>query len=68
MTNRITDNIKKFKPSFYNIPINKREMEEVVDRLYKVMFPNATHFDTASIHKELHSIAEILLSTIAQLT
>lgn len=68
MTNRITDSINKFKPSFYNIPINKREMEEVVDRLYKVMFPNATHFDTASIHKELHLIAEILLSTIAQLT
>lgn len=68
MTNQITENIAKFKPSFFNIPINKKEMEEVVDRLYKVMYPNFTHFDIASLQKELRSIANILLSTISQLT
>ncbi len=68
MTSRITDNIAKFQPSFFNIPINKKEMEGVVDRLYEVMYPNSSHFDTASIHKELLSIAEILLRTISELT
>ena len=68
MTNRIAQLIDKFQPPFFNIPIDKQEMEQVVERLYQVMFPVCCQLNAELIHKELHLIADILLHTIAQLT
>jgi serine O-acetyltransferase len=67
MTNRITDLIAKFQPPFFNIPIDKHEMEQVVERLYNLMYPISSRFNTESIHTELHSIAYVFLCTISKL-
>lgn len=68
MTNRISNLIDKFQPPFFNIPIDRKEMERVVKRLYHLMFPISSQLNTESIHDELHLIADTLLHTIAQLT
>lgn len=68
MTNRIANLIEKFQPPFFNIPIDKKEMEGVVERLYNVMYPTSCQADLNYVHKELFSIAEILIRTVAQLT
>ncbi len=68
MANQITKLINKFQPSFFNIPINKKEMEEVVERLYQLMFPISSQLNTESVHNELCLIADTLLCTITELT
>ncbi len=68
MTNSISDLIEKFQPPFFDIPINKKEMHGVVKRLYNLMYPMSSQLDIDSVHKELCSIADILLRTIALLT
>ena len=67
MTSRITELINKFQPPFYNIPIDKKEMEEVVERLYHLMFPISSQLNIESVHSELRSIASVLLCTLTQL-
>ena len=68
MTSNITNLINKFRPPFFNIPIDKKELHKVVKRLYHLMFPISSQLNTESIHDELHLISETLLETIAQLT
>lgn len=68
MTERISNLIDKFQPSFYNIPFDKKKMEDVAERLYHLMFPISSQLNIKLIHNELRSIADILLCTIAQLT
>jgi len=68
MTNRIAQLIDKFQPPFFNIPIDKKEMQQVVKRLYHIMYPISSQQNIESIHTELRSIADILLHAIAQLT
>ena len=68
MTNRISKLIYIFDPPFYSIPFNKKEMEEVAEQLYHLMFPISSQLNTALIHNQLHSIATILQCTIAELT
>lgn len=68
MKNRISSLIDKFDPPFFDIPIDKKEMEKVVERLYCLMFPISTQMNIESVHNELRSIADVLLCTIAQLT
>ena len=68
MINNISNLIYKFNPPFFDIPIDKKQMEEVVERLYHLMFPVSSQLNNALIHRELHSIADTLLCTIAQLT
>ncbi len=67
MTERISNLIDKFDPPFYDIPIDKKEMEDVVERLYHLMFPVSLQLNKEIVHRELHSIADTLLCTIAQL-
>ena len=68
MTNKISNLIDKFQPPFYDIPFEKKEMEEVAERLYHLMFPISSQLNIKLIHNQLRSIADILLCTIAQLT
>lgn len=68
MTNRISDLINKFQPPFFDIPIDKKEMHDVVERLYCLMYPISSQLNTESVQFEMHSIATVLLRTIAQLT
>lgn len=68
MTNRISDLINKFQPPFLDIPIDKKEMHDVVERLYCLMYPISSQLNTESVQFEMHSIATVLLRTIAQLT
>lgn len=68
MTNRITDLIDKFRPPFLDIPIDKREMEQVSERLYHLMFPISSQLNIETVHIELKLIADFLLRSIAQLT
>ena len=65
---KIAQLVSSFKPSFFDIPINKKEMEEVLERLYSLMFPISTLVTTEQIHEELCALADILINTIAQLT
>lgn len=68
MTERISNLIDKFQPPFFDIPIDKKEMQDVVERLYCLMYPISSQINMESIHIELCSIADILLRTIANLT
>ena len=68
MTNRISDLINKFQPPFFDIPIDKKEMHDVVERLYCLMYPISSQLNTESVQFEMHSIADVLLRTIGQLT
>ena len=68
MKNRISDIIDSFEPSFFDIPFNKKEMEEVIERMYHLMFPVSSQQDIKSVRNELCDIAEVLFCTIAQLT
>ena len=68
MTSKISNQIYKFDPSFFDIPFDKKEMEDVAERLYHLMFPISTQLNTKQIHAQLHAIADILLCTITQLT
>lgn len=68
MTERISNLIDKFQPPFFDIPIDKKEMHDVVERLYCLMYPISSQVNIESVHFELRSIANILLRTIAQLT
>ena len=68
MTERILNLIDKFQPPFFDIPIDKNEMHNVVERLYCLMYPISSQINIESVHLELGSIANILLRTIAQLT
>lgn len=68
MTIQITNQINKFQPPFFNIPIDKKEMERIVERLYHLMFPISCQETIESIHEELSLIADVLLCTISKLT
>ena len=68
MTERISNLIDKFQPPFFDIPIDKKEMHDIVERLYCLMYPISSQINKESIHFELRSIANVLLRTIAQLT
>lgn len=68
MTERISSLINKFQPPFFDIPIDKNEMESVIEKLYCLMYPISSQINKESIHFELQSIADLLLCTIAQLT
>ena len=39
MTDRLTGLIQKFQPHAFNIPLDRKELEGVIDRLYQLMFP-----------------------------
>lgn len=68
ITHRIDNLINKFQPPFFDIPIDKKEMEQVVEQLYHLMFPVSSGLCTGDIHTQLQSITKLLLSAIAQLT
>ncbi|NLC50085.1 MAG: serine acetyltransferase [Bacteroidales bacterium] len=68
MTERISSLINKFQPPFFDIPIDKNEMESIIEKLYCLMYPISSQINKESIHFELQSIADLLLCTIAQLT
>ena len=68
MTERISNLIDKFQPPFFDIPIDKNEMESIIEKLYCLMYPISSQINKESIHFELQSIADVLLCTIAQLT
>ena len=67
-THRITELIQKFCPHSFNIPIDRKELENVVEKLYQLMFPTSSKMDTHIIHAELVLQAEILLDNISKLT
>ena len=68
MTERISNLIDKFQPPFFDIPIDKNEMESIIEKLYCLMYPISSQINKESIHFELQSISDVLLCTIAQLT
>ena len=45
-THRITELIQKFCPHSFNIPIDRKELEDVVEKLYQLMFPTSSKMDT----------------------
>ena len=67
MKNRILDIIDNFEPSFFDIPFNKKEMEELIEQMYHLMFP-VSQLDIKSVRNQLYDIAEVLFCAIAQLT
>ena len=68
MTDHIEELIHKFQPHSYNIPIDKTELEEVIEKLYQLMFPTSPKMNDEFIQKELLWVANILLDTISKLT
>ncbi|HTN68767.1 MAG TPA: serine O-acetyltransferase EpsC [Dysgonamonadaceae bacterium] len=68
MTNRIAKLIRKFEPRSFNIPIDKKELENVVEKLYELMFPISFKMDVELVHAELIMVADVLLDNISKLT
>lgn len=68
MTDRITGLIQKFQPHSFNIPLDRKELEDVVDKLYHLMFPISSKTNIELIHAKLTLVGECLLKNIAKLT
>lgn len=68
MTDKIKALIKQFNPEPIHIPINKGELEEIIDKLISFMFPICGHIETVDIHKGLLEVAEKLHTHITALT
>jgi len=67
MTNKTNELIKQFTPQPINIPINKCELEEVIESLISLMFPICDCPASMNIHDGLLEAAEKLHANIASL-
>lgn len=68
MTNRLTGLIKNFQPHSFNIPLDKRELEDVIEKLYQLMFPISTKTDIELIQAKLTLVGDCLLKNISKIT
>lgn len=68
MTDRLTGLIKKFQPHSFKIPLDRKELEDVVEKLYQLMFPISTKTDIQLIHAKLTLVGDCLLKNISKIT
>ncbi|MDR2816311.1 MAG: serine acetyltransferase, partial [Proteiniphilum sp.] len=68
MTEKIEELIKQFSPQPIHIPINKCDLEEVIETLISLMFPICDCQEPVNIHEDLHTTALKLHANIAALT
>lgn len=68
MTDRLTGLIQKFQPHAFNIPLDRKELEGVIDRLYQLMFPISSITNVEIIHAKLTLVADCLLKNISKIT
>ncbi len=68
MTEKIEELIKQFNPQPIRIPINKCELEEVIETLISLMFPICDCPDPVDVHEEMQAAAAKLHANIAALT
>lgn len=68
MTDQLAGLIKKFQPHSFNIPLDKSELEDVVEKLYQLMFPISTKTDIELIQAKLTLVGDCLLRNISKIT
>lgn len=68
MTDRLTGLIQKFNPHSFNVPIDRKELEEVIEKLYELMFPISSITSVEIIQAKLTLVGECLLNNISKLT
>lgn len=68
MTDKIEELIQQFNPQPISIPINKCELEEVIESLISVMFPICDCPEPVDVHEGLRAAAGKLYTNIAALT
>ncbi len=68
MTDHLTGLIKEFQPHSFNIPLDRKELEDVVEKLYQLMFPISTKTDIQLIHARLTLVGDCLLKNISKIT
>ena len=67
MTDRFNWVDTKFQPHAFNIPLDRKELEGVIDRLYQLMFPISSITNVEIIHAKLTLVADCLLKNISKL-
>ena len=68
MTDRTIELIKQFKPEPVDIPLNKCELEEVVDAIYLSMFPVCDCDGSTDVSKELYEATTKLHKNVTSRT
>lgn len=68
MTEKIEKLIQEFKPYPILIPINKCELEEVIDSFISLMFPICNNVESLNVYEELSLVAGKLHKNIVALT
>ncbi len=68
MTDQLIGLIKKFRPHSFNIPLDRKELEDVVEKLYQLMFPISSKTDIELIQAKLTLVADCLLKNISKIT
>lgn len=68
MTGKIEELIRQFNPQAIRIPINKCELEEIIEKLISLMFPICDCPTPVNIHEQLRVVAENLHHNITALT
>lgn len=67
MTDKIEELIQQFNPQPIRIPINKCELEEVIEALISLMFPICDCQEGVNVHEGLRIVAKKLYSNITSL-
>lgn len=67
MTDKINEIIQRFNPEPIQIPINKCDLEEVIESLISLMFPICACQEAIDIHEDLQIVAIKLHANIAAL-
>ncbi len=67
MTDKTYELISQFNPQSIDIPIDKCELEEVIETLISIMFPICNCPDPRGLQQGLQSVAEKLHANIARL-
>lgn len=68
MTGKIEELIRQFNPQAIRIPINKCELEEIIEKFISLMFPICDCPTPINIHEQLRVVAEKLHHNITALT
>ena len=68
MNNKIAELIKEFHPHTSYIPIDRKELQVVVEKLYDLMFPICKKMEVSDIHRELLYVGEVLTDNISRIT
>lgn len=68
MTDKIEELIRQFNPQPIRIPINKCDLEEVIETLISQMFPICDCPEPVDVHEKLRKAALTLHSNISSLT